>query len=235
MAAQANDALRGAWARVTGILLVLTNGTAMFGNWVRDTSLSPGNPVGTAAKMAASQTFVRLGLAAELITVAGVIPLIVGLYVVLKPVGRSLALLALSWRFMENAILAMLVFTSLEALTLIGGGTHLRNLTPGETSDLAYTLVSLHNWGFQVGFLFLGLGQTLFSWLWWKSHYVPRGLAGLGVVGSAVMAVMAIAITVWPPLFGRVGIVYMAPMGVYEIGLGLWLTVRGVSLTDDYA
>ena len=156
------------------------------------------------------------------------IPLIAGLYIVLKPVGPTLALLGLLWRVIENAILAMLTFASFAALALLGGADFIRGLEPASANDLVYALLRVHSWGFQVGFLFLGLGQALFSWLWWKSRYVPRWLAGLGIVASPIMAAMALGIIVWPPLYGLVTMAYMAPMGVYEIGLGLWLLVAGI-------
>lgn len=233
MIAEVSDATRQRWARMTGLMLLLTNFTAMFGFWVRGQFVSRNEAAATAANMAASETFVRAGLAAELITIAGVIPLIVGLYVVLKPVGPTLATLAFSWRLIENALLAGLVFASLSALTLIGGGDYLRALGGAQFGDIVYTLVRVHGSGFQIGFFFLGLGQALFSWLWWKSRYVPRWLAGLGLFASSLMAAMALAILIWPPLFGLVTMAYMAPMGVYELGLGLWLLVRGIRLPAD--
>ncbi len=233
MISEVSDTTRQRWARLTGLMLVLTNFTAMFGFWVRGQFVSRNEAAVTAANMAASETFVRAGLAAELITIAGVVPLIVGLYVVLKPIGPTLAMLALSWRVIENALLAGLVFASLGALTLIGGGDYLRALGGAQVSDIAYTLVRVHSGGFQVGFFFLGLGQALFSWLWWTSRYVPRWLGGLGLFASSLMAAMALAIIIWPPLFGLVTMAYMAPMGVYELGLGLWLLVRGIRLPAD--
>ncbi|MEA3051010.1 MAG: hypothetical protein QOG84_2846 [Sphingomonadales bacterium] len=228
-ASTGGERARQGWARLAGLMLILTNGTAAFGFWVRDSYLAQGDAAATAEHLAASATFVRLGLAAELVTIAGVIPIAVGFYILLEPAGRGLALLALAWRLIENAVLVVLVFASLTALTLVGGGDFIKALTPPQVADLAYALVRVHSWGFQPGFLFLGLGQALFASLWWRSRCVPRWLAGLGIAASLVMAAMALAITVWPPLFLKLGVAYMMPMGLYEIGLGLWLVVRGVA------
>ena len=219
-----------AWARLTGLLLVLTNASAMFAHWVLAQIIVGNDAAGTAANMAASETFVRVGLAAELDTIAGVIPLIVGLYLVLKPFGRELALLALSWRLVENCVLAALAFVSFTALILVAGGPFMAAADPGQTQAYVYALMRVHMWGFQFGFLFLGHGQILFSYLWWKSRYVPRWLAGLGMLASSVLTLMALGIILWPPLLSLVTMAYMAPMGVFEIGLGLWLLIRGVDL-----
>ncbi len=225
-----DDRRRQKWARLTGLLLVLTNLSAMFAHWVLSQIVVGNAAAATAARMAASETFVRVGLAAELVTIAGVIPLIVGLYLVLRPVGRDLALLALSWRLIENGLLAALAFASFTALTLAGGGPFMAAADPRQTEALVYALMRVHIWGFQFGFLFLGLGQILFSYLWWKSRYVPRWLAGLGMFASSVLTAMAVGIIVWPPLLSIVTMAYMAPMAIYEIGLGLWLLVKGIRL-----
>lgn len=229
---EADDRRVQAWARLTGAMLVLTNLTAMFAFWVRSEFTVRNDAAATAANMVAGESLVRLGIVGELLTVAGVVPLIVGLYVVLKPFGRDLALLALSWRVVENCILAVLSLAMLTALTLVVGGAFMTGADPAQTQAFAYALLRVHSSGFQVGFLFLGLGQALFSWLWWKSRLVPRWLAGLGIAASSVMAAMAVGIIAWPQLYAIVGMAYMAPMGLYEIGLGLWLVARGVRLPD---
>ena len=227
-----DDRIRERWARWTGILLVATNGTAMFAVFTRGSFVAARDSAQTAANILDAETFFRLGLVFDLLTIAGVIPLVTGLYVVLKPVGPTLAILATLWRVVENCILAMLTFASFAALTLLGGSDFMRALGPPAAADLAYALLRVHSWGFQVGFLFLGLGQLVFSTLWWRSRYVPRWLAGLGIIGSSIMALMALGIIVWPPLFGIVTMAYMAPMAVYEIGLGLWLAIRGIRIGD---
>lgn len=230
MMTQSTDSARRLWARWVGFLLVATNGSAMFAVGTRAGFTAPRDAAQTAANIQGSETLFRLGLAFDLLTIAGVIPLIAGLYIVLKPVGRELALLATLWRLVENAILATLTFASFTGLALLGGGDFMRALAPQAAHDLVYALIRVHSWGFQVGFLFLGLGQIVFSLLWWRSRYVPRWLAGLGIVASSIMVAMALGIIVWPPLYGIVTMAYMAPMGLYEIGLGLWLLVRGIRL-----
>ena len=111
-----DDRSRQLWARWAGILLVATNGTAMFAVCTRGSFVAARDPAQTAANIAGSETLFRLGLAFDLLTIAGVIPLVAGLYIVLKPVGRNLALLATLWRLVECCILAMLTFASFAAL-----------------------------------------------------------------------------------------------------------------------
>jgi hypothetical protein len=230
MTDRAHDKMRQAWARLTGLMLLLTNGTAIYATWVRATFIAADNPARTAANMAAGPGFVRIGLVFDLVTTAGTIALVVGLYLVLKPVGRGLALLAFCWRLIENSVLAALTFASFAALTLLEGGAYARALDPAQVDELIYALLKVQTWGFQFGFLFLGLGQAAFSLLWWRSRYIPRWLAGLGIFASSLMAVAALGIIAWPRLYTLVTMAYMAPMGLYEIGLGFWLLLRGIRL-----
>jgi hypothetical protein len=233
MTGEANDKTRQAWARLTGLMLLLTNGTAIYATWVRTMSIAIDDPARTAANVTADQSFVRIGIAFDLLTIAGTVALVVGLYVVLKPAGRGIALLALCWRLIENSVLAALSFASFAALTLLEGGGFLRALDSAQAGDLAYALLKVQVWGFQFGFLFLGLGQAAFAYLWWKSRYIPRWLAGLGMAASSIMAVVALGIIAWPRLYMLLTMAYMAPMGLYEIGLGFWLLIRGIRLESQ--
>ena len=227
------DRTRQLWARWAGFLLVATNGTAIVAFVVRSNLMAARDPMQTAANISGAEGLFRLGLAFDLLTVAGLIPLMAGLYIALKPIGRNLAMLGMLWRLVECVVLALLTVASFTALALLGGGAFMRGLDPGAAADLAFTLVRVHGAGFQIAFLFLGLGQLAFSLLWWRSGYVPRWLAGLGILASAVMAAMALGIILWPPLYRMTGMAYMMPMGLYELGLGLWLMVRGLRLPAD--
>lgn len=233
MIAETNSKWRQAWARSVGFLLLLTNATATVAVWAGGTYVVENDPRLTAANLASSGTLARTGLALELITIAGVIPLVAGLYLILRTVGPGLALVAALWRMVENCVLAAITFAGFTALALLPQGASLDTRDPDHVHDLIFAMLHVHSWGFQVGFLFLGLGQALFSWLWWRSRYIPRWLAGLGIVASLVMASMAIGIIVWPRLYLIVTMAYMAPMGIYEIGLGLWLMIRGVRIVDQ--
>jgi hypothetical protein len=206
-------------ARLAGFLYLLTNLTSIMA-FVARAGLMAGNDVARSSAIAASETQFRIGIATELLTVACVLALVVSLYRVLEPFGRGAALLAVSWRLTENLVLTMVTFCEFGMLAVAkdGGG------------QLASALLPVYGEGFQVGFLFLGLGSTVFSCLWWRSRLIPRSLAGFGIFASSFMAIVSLGIIIWPGLLGVLTMAYMAPMGLFEIGLGLWLLVRGIRL-----
>jgi hypothetical protein len=208
-----------AWARWAGALYLATNAAAIFAFVARGRLVAKGDPVQTVANIAASETLFRASIAGELLSVMGTIALTVALYAVLRPVARDLALLAAFWRLAENCVLACVALTSLAVLAL---------LKTADGTALAYAFLQVHNWGFQIGFLFLGIGSALFSWLWWQSRLIPRAFAAWGMFASLLMAAVALLLIVRPDMLATITLYYMAPMGLYEIGLGLWLLFVGI-------
>jgi hypothetical protein len=214
-------------ARAAGLLYLLQMAAGVFGFWAKGQVTTP-DAAETARNLVGSERLFRLGLASDLTTCVLVIALTVALYAILSPVHPTLARLAAFWRLAENAVAAASTLGGFVALQLVGSAAYLGGVDPGTLQGLARALIGAHGSGLQVAFVFLGLGSALFSWLWWRSRYVPRLLAGLGIFASLTLGLVTLMVLVFPPLGRTLGLLYMAPMGVYEIGLGLWLLIKGV-------
>ena len=209
-------------ARIVGFLYLFTNATAIFAFSVRGKLIAARDAAQTAANIVASERLFRIAVAAELVTVVGVLVLVWGLYVVLRLVDRNVVWLATFFRLGENFVLALATLLELAILALVKGA-----VLSGQQPLLVNAIVRVYGDTFNIGFLFLGLGSTLFSYLWLKSRYIPRVLAGWGIFASLVMALMSLAIIVFPTL-SKLGLTYMMPMGLYEFGLGFWLVIKGI-------
>jgi hypothetical protein len=149
------------------------------------------------------------------------------LYVLLRPVNRHLALLAAFFRLSELAVLCIATVNSLVILRLLSGAEYLQSFEAGQLQSLAMLAYHTQGQGMLVGFILLGLGSAIYAWLLLKSRYVPKALAMLGILGALLLALGTLAIMVFPAL-GVVGMAYMMPMGIYEVGLGLWLLIKGL-------
>jgi hypothetical protein len=214
-------------ARIVGFLYLFTNATAMLAFSVRGKLMIPRDAAQTAANIAASEGLFRIGIAMELVTIVGVIILGWGLYVILKPIDRNVVWLATFFRLTEDFVLAFIVVYELAALAVLKSAASVQAFAAPQLQGLVDTLVHTYGETFNIGFLFLGLGSAVFSYLWWKSRYIPRVLAGWGIFASLLMAVVSLALIMFPGLTA-IGMSYMMPMGLYEFGLGFWLLIKGI-------
>lgn len=215
-------------AKVAGLIYLIAMATSMFAElYARGPLIVRGDAVQTAINIAASERLFRISTVIHLVTFASDAALAVALYVILKRVNRNVALLAAFWRLADAAILAVILLSDFAVLRLLSGADYLRVFETQQLQALARLFISVQAAGFQIGFVFLGLGSTVFSYLWFQSRYIPRALAAWGIFASLVLAFGTLAIMVFPRL-GVVGLSYMAPMFFYEVGLGLWLLIKGI-------
>jgi len=213
-------------ARVVGFSYLFAMVTAIFGFYVRGHVIVPGNAAETARNIMASELLFRAGIASDVITFVTDIALITALYVVLRPVNRNLALLAAFWRLMETAVLVVVTLNGFDVLRVLSGADYLGVFEADRLHALARLSLGAYFAGYSVGFVFLGLGSAVFSYLWLKSSYIPRALAVLGVFSSLLLAACNFAFILLPSLAKTVGPIYMAPMGVFEVTMGLWLLLK---------
>lgn len=216
-------------ARVVGFLYLFQMATAVFGDsYVRGQLVVRGDATATAQNITGSEQLFRLSIAGDLITYAGVLVLVLALYVLVRPVNKHVALLAVSFRVAETAVLCVATLGSLVALKLLSGAEYLKTFEPGQLHSLALLVISAQGLAMLVGFILLGLGSTVFSWLQLKSGYVPKAIAAWGIFASLLLAIVTLTTFVFPALGATLGLAYMMPMGIYEVGLGLWLLIKGV-------
>lgn len=215
-------------AKIIGIIYPIQMATGIFGEvFVRGQLIARGDPAKTAENIIASEQLFRLSIAGDLITYILVMVLTWAFYVLLRPVNRHLALLGAFFRLSELAVLCIATVNSLVVLRLLSGAAYLKSFDPDQLYSLVMLAYHTQGLGMSVGFILLGLGSSIFAYLLLRSGYVPKGLALLGVFSSLLLALGSLAIIVFPAL-GVIGMSYMMPMGLYEVGLGFWLLIKGI-------
>src|SRR5437667_5944884 len=195
-------------AKVVGFSYLLALPPAIFAEfYVLGRLIVYNNAVDTARNILAHERLFRLGTASNLMVFAIDIVLITALYVVLKPVSRNLALLAAFWGLVETAIFVVTLLNDLEALRLLSSGAdYLRVFEPDRLQALARLSISVHGAGYGVGLVFAGLRSTLFCYLWFKSSYIPRELAVLGMFASLLIGDRAFEFNIFHVLVMVVGV-----------------------------
>lgn len=214
-------------ARIAGALFLLLMACGVFGEFNgRGSLIADNDPAKTAASILNHLLLFRAGIVSDLVAFTGDIGIAVALYVVLRPVGRNLALLATFWRVAEAAVLGVITLNSVTMLLLLTDPRYAAVFSSQQLQSLVWLFNDAHDAGYNIGLIFLSLGCIAFSWLFLKSRYIPRLLAGFGLLSYTIMLIGTIVTIVWPA--NPIGANFDTPAGVYEIIIGLWLLIRGI-------
>lgn len=227
MASIAIDRSQRTAARAAGFLYLLLMACGVFGEYQGRGSLIVDNdPAKTAAHIVDHLLLFRLGILSDLTAFAGDVAMAVALYVLFRPISKHLALLAAFWRIAEVAVLGTITLNSFTMMLLLTDARYATVFSAQQLQSLVWLFNDTHDAGYNIGLIFLSLGCIVFSWLFFKSRYIPRLLAGFGLLAYVAMLIGTVAAIVWPD--NPVGGNFDMPAGVYEIIIGLWLLLRGV-------
>ncbi|MHC4986104.1 MAG: DUF4386 domain-containing protein [Planctomycetota bacterium] len=217
------------YARVAGLayILVIVIGALGVGLLI-ESNIVPGDDAATVKNIRANELLFRIGVAGEVVMFVLVVLLSLALYVILETVDRNLALLALLWRVGEAIIGGgVAVISGLIPLLLLNRGA---SLEAEQLQTLVGLFLDVGNAGLDVVLIFIGVGGTVFCYLFFKSRYVPRILAAWGMLTYLSMLVVAVVSILTPNLPETIKMVVYAPGGLFELVFGLWLLVKGVNV-----
>jgi len=174
-----------------------------------------------------ADTRIALGAFLEMILIIANIGTAVVLFPVLKRQSEGLALGYVTARIVECTFIAVGILSVLAVVTLqqdvgAAGG--------GSLVDVGRSLVAIHDWTFLLGpGWVVGVGNGLIlGYLMYRSGLVPRRLAMLGLIGGPLIIASGTGV-----LFGvfepqsAPQIIATAPEFVWELGLGIYLIVKG--------
>src|SRR5258708_19465514 len=222
-------------ATVVGFSYLFALPPAIFAEfYVRNQLIAFDNAAQTGEKNMGEERLFRLGIASNLTVFALDVVLITALYVVLMPVNRSLALLALGWGLIETAILVVVTLSDFDVLRVLSGADYLHAFEANRLQALARLSISAHADAYNVGLVLAGLRSTAFCYLWFKSRFIPRALAAWGVFASFLMGAFAFSFIIFPELANVVGVeIYGAPIFFFELTMGFWLLLRGLPVSGQ--
>src|ERR1700693_2768363 len=217
-------------ATVVGLSYLFALPPAIFAEfYVRAQLIVGGSAAQTARNIMAHERLYRLGTASNLTVFAVDVVLIIALYVVLRPVNRSVALLATGWGLIETATLVVVTLSDFDVLRILSGADYLHAFEANRLQALARLSVSAHADAYNVGLVLAGLRSTAFCYLWFKSRFIPRALAAWGMVASLLMGAFAFSFIIFPELAKVISVgIYGAPIFFFELTMGFWLLLKGL-------
>ena len=218
-----------AYARVAGLAYVLIILIGIFSvSYINTSLVVPGDDAATVNNLLANELRFRLCVLSEIIMFVLVILLSLALYVILKHVDKNLALLALLWRFGEAIIGGVVaVLSGIIPLLLLSREYAFQ---AEQLQSLIGLFLAVRNAGLDIVLIFVGVGGTLFCYLFFKSRLIPRILAAWGMVTYLSMFVLAAVSILVPGIPESTKMIFYAPGGLFEIIIGLWLLSKGINV-----
>lgn len=176
----------------------------------------------------------RLALALTLLTGLLFVMVAWGLYVLLRPVNRSLALLFLVLNAVGVATQGASLMWLISALLQGDAASHMQAYSAGQLEGMAYLSINVYKLGFVTAQLFFGTWLFPLGYLVYRSGFLPRFLGALLILDGVAVMIWFLQALLLPdyPAIRTPGLVVSF---IAEVGLALWLLVVGVKPVDSGA
>lgn len=212
-------------ARWIGILVLISLVFGGFGEaYVPGAIMVAGDAAATAGNIVHHETLFRLGFAAYLVEGLCDAALTALLYLLLRPAGPELALIALLLRIVSTAAFAAAEFFYFAALPVAHSADYLHSFAPAQLNALALLMLRFYGISGNVPTLFYGVAWIFLGRLVFVSGYLPRWLGALLAIAGISMATGMIANIVTP---AHASPFYLLPTILVMLVLAIWLLVRG--------
>ena len=220
---------KNTYARVAGLTYIIVILLGIFSvNVIKSSLAVPDNNTATYSNFAGNEILFHIGVASEVLMYLLVILLSLSLYVVLRTVDNNLATLALLWRVAEAIIGAVTTMVSgLIPLILINTKTV---FSAEQVQSLAKLFLAIRGFGLDFVLMFIGVGGTIFFYLFYKSNYVPKFLAGWGIFTYLTMLLLSFTSLLSPNFPETIKMVFYVPGGLFELIFGFWLLLKGINV-----
>jgi hypothetical protein len=219
------------YARIAGLLVLVLVVLGPFSQlYVPSTLIVPGDATATADNIRASGWVLRLGIVSDSLIFLIEIVVTVLLYVLLRPVSRTLSLVLAFARLAMAVIQGINLLPYFTALLLLSGAGYLRVFEPDQLDALALLFLNAHQYVVYIWEIFLGLHLFVLAYLIFKSGYFPRILGVLMVLPSLGYLTHGYGSFLFPnyeEIFS--GVVGVGAV-IGELPFFLWLLIKGVNV-----
>jgi hypothetical protein len=212
-------------ARITGALFLLTilSGIVAEG-FISGRLVVSGDAAATAANIVNQESLFRLGFAVYLVEMACQVAMTTLFYELLKPVSKSVAVMATALGLIGCGIKTMARLFYIAPVFILGSAHYLSVFNADQLKALALLSLRVNDAGAGIALVFFGFNTLLTGYLLIKSTFLPRAIGVLSVLGGLGWLAF-----LWPPLGYRVFPV-IALVGLLGSAVTIfWLLVHGVN------
>ena len=211
-------------ARITGLLYLLTVLTGIFAQaFVSERLVVSGDAATTASNILAHRALFEWSFTIYMIEMACQIMTTALFYFLLRPVSRSIALVAAFLSLSGCVIKAFSRVFYVVPLFVLGGSQYLSAFNLQQLQALALLFLKVNDRGAAMALAFFGFEALLNGYLIYRSTFLPRVLGVLSMLGGAGWLSF-----LYPPLGYRL-FLYLAAMGLLgSAAIIFWLIVFGL-------
>ncbi len=196
--------------------------------------IGPGDAPQVYQAIVTSEGSFRLGLVIALISGFLFLMAAWGLYVLLRPVNKHLALLFLLLNAVGVAIQGASMLSLVSAMMQGEGASHMQAYSAAQLEGLAYLSINVYKAGWVTAQLFFGTWLFPLGYLVYKSKSLPRFLGVLLVLDGIGVLIWFLQALLQPD-YRAISLPGVAVSFVAELGLALWLLAKGVRAVHEPA
>lgn len=213
-------------AILTGNAIVIMTVAAVFATDMAIGRLVvPEDATTTISNIQASEMLFRTGVFSWFIVLICDVLIAWGLYLFFKPVNESLSLLSAWFRVVYAAMLGASILNYGEVIT------HINNSNPEALpTDQVWHLLQAFDNTWSIGLMVFGFHILLLGYLVYTSGYAPKWLGVLLIIsfgGYLLINATHLLFPGYEKLTSILDWIFILPMIIGEVGLGLWLLIKG--------
>lgn len=206
--------------KITGVLFLIAMVASLLGGSLLESVLSTPDYL---ANITANKITLMTGMVLELVNGIAVVGIAVMMFPILKRFNESLTFGYLGFRILESVFCIACAVIPLSILTLSreylrtdsAGASYLKTigtLLLSARADAAGLLIPI----------FFSLGALLFYYLLYGSELIPRFISVWGFIGALLIFILSFLDT-----GVIINIIFVLPIILNEIFLGIWLILKG--------
>ena len=221
------DRSRRNLARWAGFFYLAYIALFAFATFVQHKPFVWDDPSAMARNIADSEWMIRIGFMSTIVADLLFLSTAWALYVLLKPVGKNLALLFVLFNLAGVAVECVYTLIHFESMLLLGRSDYLHAFKPDQLQALSMFFLNLGGSSDMVDTLFYGVWLFPLGYLVFKSGFLPRFLGVLLLLDGVSLMICFIQLCLFPA-YQKLTYPLYPIMFIAEFGLAMWLIIKGV-------
>ncbi len=191
-----------------------------------------GDAAATVSEITASEGLFRIGMFCLLINAVLDLVAAWALYIILKPVNKSISLLSAWFRVAYTVMLVVALSNFANVLQLLSGADYLAAFEPNQLHAQVMLFIDVYHNVWDLGYVLFGFHLIILGYLIFKSSYLPKVLGILVEIAGLGYLIDSLGIVLFPNYSMNIAIyTFIGEMLLYIVLL--WRGFKGFDLKPE--